>query len=96
MGYIIKEGGIDGHYDENKSRNAYETIEYGTLYQNSLPKFIRDKFTAEIKKENYGSALLFNIEELEKFEDIYSDIQLNEDNVKIEVKEYVSEKKDVE
>ena len=90
----IKEGGINGHYDENKSRNGYETIEYRTLYQNSLPKFIRDKFTAEIKKEGYGSALLFNIEKLEKFEGQYGDIQLNEDNVKIEVKEYVSEEKD--
>ena len=86
----IKEGGIDGHYDEKKSRYGYETIEYSTLYQTSLPKTIRDKFTAEIKPQNYGRALLFDINELEKFEDLYSDIQLNEDNVKIEVKEYVS------
>ena len=89
----IKEGGIDGHYDEKKSRYGYETIEYSTLYQTSLPKTIRDKFTAEIKPQNYGRALLFDINELEKFEDSYSDIQLNEDNVKIEVKEYVSKEK---
>jgi hypothetical protein len=90
----IKEGGIDGHYDEKKSRYGYETIEYSTLYQTSLPKTIRDKFTAEIKPQNYGRALLFDINELEKFEDLYGDIQLNEDNVKIEVKEYyVSEEK---
>jgi hypothetical protein len=30
---------------------------------------------------------------LERFEDLYSDSQLQEDNVKIEVKEYVSEEK---
>jgi hypothetical protein len=89
----IKEGGIDGHYDEKKSRYGYETIEYGTLYQNSLPITIRDKFTAEIKPQNYGRALLFDINELERFEDLYSDSQLQEDNVKIEVKEYVSEEK---
>jgi hypothetical protein len=90
--YIIN-GGIDGHYDEKKSRYGYETKEYGTLYLNSLPKTIRDKFTAEIKTQNYGSSLLFDIDELERFEDQYGDIQLNEDNVIIEVKEYVSEEK---
>ena len=36
---------------------------------------------------NYGIALIFDIEKLERFEDLYSDIHLNEDNVKIEVKE---------
>ena len=89
----IKEGGIDGHYDEKKSKYGYETIEYGTLYQNSLPGFISDKFTAEVKKQNYGSSLIFDIDKLERFEDLYSDSQLNEGNVKIEVKEYVTEEK---
>jgi hypothetical protein len=89
----IRDGGIDGNYDDKKNRYAYETIEYGTLYLNSLPITIRDKFTAEVKKQNYGKALLFDIAELEKFEDLYSDSQLQEENVKIEVKEYVSEEK---
>jgi hypothetical protein len=88
----IKEGGIDGHYDE-KNRYAYETKEYGTIYLNSLPTTISDKFTAEVKNQNYGSALLFDIDKLERFEDQYGDIQLNEDNVKIEVNEYVSEER---
>ena len=89
----IKESGIDGHYDEKK-KYAYETIEYGSLYLNSLPTFISNKFTAEVKKQNYGKALLFDIEKLERFEDLYSDSQLKEENVKIEVKEYyVSEEK---
>jgi hypothetical protein len=86
---------IDGSYDADKKKYAYETIEYGILYQTTLPKFIRDKFTADKKTENRGCVLLFNIEELEKFEDLYGDIQLNEDNVKIEVKEYVTDKKGV-
>ena len=88
--YIIgKEGfkaGINGQYDENKSKYAYETIDYGTLYLNSLPTVISNRFTAEVKKQNYGSALIFDVEKLERFEDLYSSNQLKEDNVKIEVK----------
>ncbi|MGI0051131.1 MAG: hypothetical protein ACRD8K_05280, partial [Nitrososphaeraceae archaeon] len=88
--YIIgKEGfkaGIDGQYDENKNKYAYETIDYGTLYLNSLPTVISNIFTAEVKKQSYGSALIFDVEKLERFEELYSDIQLKEDNVKIEVK----------
>ena len=89
----IKDGGIDGHYDEKKNKYAYETVEYGTLYLNSLPTFIHNKFTAEVKKQNYGKALVFDIDELERFEDLYSNSQLQEDNIKIEVKKYVSKEK---
>jgi len=61
----IKDGAIDGHYNENKNRYAYETKEYGDLYLNSLPSTISDKFAAEEKNQNYGSALLFDIDKLE-------------------------------
>jgi hypothetical protein len=81
----IKEGGIDGHYDEKK-KYQYETIDYGTLYQNSLPTIIREKFTATTKKEDYGNALIFDVEKLEKFEDRYSNSHLKGENIKIEVK----------
>ncbi len=47
---------------------------------------ILDKFAAQVKKESYGRALIFDVEKLERFEDLYSDSYLNEDNVKIEVK----------
>jgi hypothetical protein len=82
--YII-EGGIDGHYDEKK-KYRYETVDHGTLYLNSLSTIIRDKFTAIRKTEDYGIALIFNIEKLEKFDDRYSDGYLKGDNVKIDVK----------
>ena len=36
------------------------------------------------KNEDYGIALIFDIEKLEKFDDRYSDSHLKEDNVKIE------------
>jgi hypothetical protein len=48
--YIIKDGGIDGNYDEKKNKYAYETVDYGTLYLNSLPTIICEKFTAVKKK----------------------------------------------
>ncbi|MGH9982060.1 MAG: hypothetical protein ACRD6U_10965 [Nitrososphaeraceae archaeon] len=81
----IKEGGIDGHYDEKK-KYQYETIDHGNLYLNSLPTIIRDKFTATRKIEDYGVALIFDVDKLEKFEDRYSNIYLKGENVKIEVK----------
>ena len=63
----IKEGGIDGNYEEKKNKYAYETEEYGSLYLNSLPTFISDKFTAQVKKQNYGKALVFDTEKLGRF-----------------------------
>jgi hypothetical protein len=94
IGKDVYKAEIEGRFDEdenenkNKNKYAYETIDYGTLYLNSLPTFIHNKFTAEVKKQSYGKALVFDIEKLEKFEDLYSDSQLKEENVKIEVKEY--------
>ena len=82
---LIKDHAIEGQYDEKK-KYEYETEDYGSLYLNSLPTIISDKFTAQVKKESYGRALIFDIEKLEKFEDLYSDSHLNEDKVKIEVK----------
>jgi hypothetical protein len=86
----IKQGGIDGQYDEKKSKYAYETVDYGSLYLNSLPTIISNKFTAQVKKQDYGRALIFDVEKLERFENLYSSSQLKEDNVKIEVKLLVS------
>jgi hypothetical protein len=84
--YIIKDGGIDGQYNENMNKYEYETMDYGSIYLNSLTTFIHNKFAAEIKKESHGRVLIFNIEKLERFEDLYSDGKLDENKVKIEVK----------
>ena len=86
FGIVSKKVEIEGDYDEKKNKYEYETVDYGSLYINSLPKIISDKFTAQVKKESYGRALIFDIEKLERFEDLYSDRHLNEDKVKIEVK----------
>jgi hypothetical protein len=90
----IKGDEIEGHYDEKKNKYEYVTVEFGSLYLNSLPKTISDKFAAQVKKESYGSALIFDVEKLERFEDLYSDSHLNEDNVKIKVKPAPADKND--
>jgi hypothetical protein len=77
---------IDGIYDEKKAKYAYETVDYGSLYLNSLPTIISNKFAAEVKKQNYGSALVFDIDKLERFEDLYNESYLKGNQVKIEVK----------
>ncbi len=67
----IKDGRIEGNYDEKKSKYRYETIDYGTSYLNSLPTTISNKFTAEVKKQDYGSALIFAVEKVERFENLF-------------------------
>ncbi|MGE0242602.1 MAG: hypothetical protein AB7F53_01760 [Nitrososphaeraceae archaeon] len=92
----IKDGGIEGKYDPNRTYQ-YETIDHSTLYLNSLPKFIRDKFTATTKKEDYGNALIFDVEKLERFEDLYNVSQLKEDNdnkIKVKLKTETTEDDD--
>ena len=77
---------IAGQYDEKKNKYAYETIEYGSLYLNSLTTTISNKFAATIKKESYGKALIFDVEKLARFEDLYNESHLKGNNVKIEVR----------
>lgn len=80
--YIINDG-MEGFYDDKK-RYQYETINYGVLYLNSLSKFIVDKFGAKLDKKRNGSILIFDIEKLKKFENVYGS-QLK-DTIKINVK----------
>jgi hypothetical protein len=70
-----------------EKKYQYETIHFGTLYLNSLSIFISNKFAAEIKKQDYGKVLIFDVDKLERFEDLYSDSHLKGDNsIKIEVR----------
>ena len=85
--WLINLGAIDGNYDENKP-NQYETVAYGTLYKNTLSKFIVDKFGARLDKKSHGSVLIFDIDKLERFEDVFGD-KIVED-IQVEVKPVVS------
>ncbi|MGD1838270.1 MAG: hypothetical protein ACPKPY_09485 [Nitrososphaeraceae archaeon] len=75
--YIIG-GGIEGYYNENE-KNKYETVDYGTFYNNFLSIQIKDAFGAGISKTKYGSVLIFDVEKLEKFESMYGESELGKD-----------------
>lgn len=79
----IIDGGIDGYYDENK-KNRYETVNFGIIYRNKLSSIIADKFGAKIIKKVKGSIILFDLEELERFEQVYGENIVDEKiNIKI-------------
>jgi hypothetical protein len=64
----------------------YETLEYGPIYQNTLSKFIGDKFSASIKHKEEGSVLSFDKQKFESYDDLYSHkVEGSENEVKIEV-----------
>ena len=66
--------------------NQYETLDYGILYQNSLSKFISDKFGAKIDRKPRGSILIFDQDKFDKFEEIYGNDKNNSNEVDINVK----------
>lgn len=66
------------------SDNQYETIEYGPLYQNTLSKFIGDKFSVQPKHGESGSILTFDKVEFGAYDEVYNH-QAEGSDVKIEV-----------
>jgi hypothetical protein len=69
----IIQGAIDGNYDEKKP-NQYETVDYGTLYKNTLSKLIADKFGAKLNRKANGSILIFDLEKFRRFDELYDEI----------------------
>jgi hypothetical protein len=66
------------------SATEYETLEYGSLYQNSLSKVIGDKFSANLEHKEEGSVLTFDKEKFESYDQVYNHKD-KESEVKIEV-----------
>jgi hypothetical protein len=84
----IIEGVIDGNNDEKKP-NQYETVDYGILYKNTLSKLIADRFGAKLNRKANGSILIFDLEKLRRFDELYDESGNNNqltNTVKIEVK----------
>jgi len=75
---------IEGHLNPD-NKYEYKTVDYGSLFLTTLPNHIYQKFGADIKKQSYGVALIFNIDKLEKFESLYGANEFKDDIVKIEV-----------
>lgn len=75
--YIIN-GGIGGHYNENKP-NEYETVNYGKLYNNTLSNLIADIFGATLDKKSSGSIIIFDIEKFASFKPLYESQSVGDD-----------------
>ena len=50
----------------------YETIEYGPLYNNTLSKFIGDKFSGDLKHCEDGSIITFEKEKFSSYDEVYN------------------------
>lgn len=67
------------------SQTQYDTLEYGPLYQNTLSKFISDKFSCDLRHEEDGSVLIFDKDKFECYREPYSHLS-SKNGVKIDVK----------
>jgi len=55
----------DGYYDEKKP-NEYQTLEYGTIYNNSISNILEHTFGGRSKHRENGNLFIFDPEELER------------------------------
>src|SRR5205823_149719 len=70
---------IEGTYDERKL-NQYQTLEYGTIYKNTITRIIVDKFRSNSgrRRTNAGIVLLFDREKIIRFESAYdTSVEIN-------------------
>jgi hypothetical protein len=55
----------DGYYDEKKP-NEYQTLEYGTIYNNSVSNILEHIFGGRSRHKEAGNLFIFDPEELER------------------------------
>jgi hypothetical protein len=55
----------DGYYDEKKP-NEYQTLEYGTIYNNSISNILEHTFGGRSRHKENGNLFIFDPEELER------------------------------
>lgn len=80
----VTNGAIKGNINRHDSRQ-YDTDDFGSLYINTLPKFIHDNFGCDIKRKDRGSVFIFDKEEFATFDEIYNHKSEDDVNVEIEV-----------
>ena len=61
----------DGYYDDKKP-NEYQTIEYGTIYNNSISNILEHMFGGRPKHKESGNIFIFDPEELERIGRAYN------------------------
>ena len=59
------QGKITGHFDERRP-NEYHTLEYGTIYNNSISNILEHTFGGRPKHKKDGNWFIFDREELER------------------------------
>jgi hypothetical protein len=67
----ITSGAIRGTVNQRDPRQ-YDTEDYGSLYMNTLPKFIHDNFGCDLKHKEKGGVMIFDKEKFSSFDDIYN------------------------
>ena len=61
----------DGYYDEKKP-NEYQTLEYGTIYNNSISNILEHTFGGRSRHKENGNLFIFDPEELERVGKAYN------------------------
>ena len=56
---------IQGYFDE-KRPNEYQTLEYGTIYNNSISNILEHTFGGRPKHREHGNTFIFDVEELSR------------------------------
>jgi hypothetical protein len=77
---------IDGHYDEKKP-HEYQTLEYGTIYNNTISNILEHTFGGRPKHRTFGNTFIFDLEELTRVGKAYNlktDIQTKMIDISIE------------
>ena len=77
---------IEGHYDEKKP-HEYQTLEYGTIYNNTIRNILEHTFGGRPKHRTFGNTFIFDIEELTRVGKAYNlsiDIQTKIIDISIE------------
>jgi len=54
---------IEGYYDEKKL-HEYQTLEYGTIYNNTISNILEHTFGGRPKHRTFGNTFIFDLEEL--------------------------------
>jgi hypothetical protein len=62
---------IEGYYDEKKP-HEYQTLEYGTIYNNTISNILEHTFGGRSKHRTFGNTFIFDLEELTRVGKAYN------------------------
>jgi hypothetical protein len=62
---------IEGYYDEKKP-HEYQTLDYGTIYNNTISNILEHTFGGRPKHRTFGNTFIFDLEELTRVGKAYN------------------------